>query len=287
MFVARTIGALQAALAPARSAGRTVGFCPTMGALHDGHLSLVRRSRAGNDVTVASVFVNPRQFGPTEDLDRYPRTEARDLEVLDGAGCDVVFVPTAAELYPDGFATTVTVEGPSEHLCGARRPGHFAGVATVVLKLFVLVRPTRAYFGMKDAQQYFVIDRMVRDLCLPVELVPCQTVREADGLAMSSRNGNLTADHRRQAPAIARGLQSAREAFAAGERAADTLVGAVTGALADCPGAEVDYVQVVSVPAMRPVAVAGDRALLACAVRFGAVRLIDNVMLEREEAACS
>ncbi|MBR9982402.1 MAG: pantoate--beta-alanine ligase, partial [Desulfatitalea sp.] len=225
MQVVNTKTQLRTALQPVHTAGRTVGFVPTMGYLHDGHMALVKRARRENDVVVVSVFVNPTQFGPHEDLAAYPRDLDRDLAMLSAEGADMVFCPVAEELYPPGYMTYVEVQGPmTQTLCGRSRPGHFRGVATIVTKLFHLVNPRRAYFGQKDAQQVAVIAQMARDLDFDLEVVACPTVREADGLAMSSRNTYLTPDQRMQAPLIHQALQAARRSIEAGERSASEVI---------------------------------------------------------------
>ena len=257
-----------------------LGLVPTMGALHEGHLSLARRSLAENEATVASIFVNPAQFGPGEDLARYPRHEERDLRLLRELGVDAVYLPAAAAMYPDGYETYVTVEGLARRLEGASRPAHFRGVATVVTKLFIAVRPDRAYFGRKDAQQLRVVRRLARDLDLPVEVVACDTVREADGLAMSSRNANLSRADRAAAPVLARALGAAAARFAAGERSADALRAAARETLASEPRAAIDYVSLADAASLAEVeGEARGPALLSLAARFGPVRLIDNVEL--------
>lgn len=257
-----------------------LGLVPTMGALHEGHLSLARRSLAENEATVASIFVNPAQFGPGEDLARYPRDEARDLRLLRALGVDAVYLPDAAAMYPDGYETYVTVEGLARRLEGASRPAHFRGVATVVTKLFIAVRPDRAYFGRKDAQQLRVVRRLARDLDLPVAVVACDTVREADGLAMSSRNANLSPADRAAAPVLARALRAAAARYAAGERSADALRAAARETLAAEPRAAVDYVSLADAASLAEIeGEARGPALLSLAARFGPVRLIDNVEL--------
>jgi pantoate--beta-alanine ligase len=277
--IARTVAQVRHALDPVRRTSETIGFCPTMGALHDGHLSLVRKATAECDVVVASIFVNPKQFGPTEDLSTYPRNEAFDLKLLERAGCRLVFVPDVNEMYPEGFATSVSVHGLDDELCGRFRPGHFTGVATVVLKLFNIVKPHRAYFGIKDAQQLFVIERMVTDLNLGIEIRSCPIVREQDGLAMSSRNLRLTPESRREATAICKALRKVEEAFGRGERRSKTLKALFEKTLEDTTG-RVEYVQVVTVPDLKPTEHIRKRVLVACAVLFGTVRLIDNTILE-------
>lgn len=265
-----------------RAAGRTIGFVPTMGYLHEGHLSLVTAARAQCDVVVMSIFVNPLQFGPTEDFDRYPRDLARDAELAEQGGVAAIFAPSVNEMYPRGGGqqlTTVDVQLVTETLCGATRPGHFQGVATVVTKLFNIVQPDRAYFGLKDAQQVVVIERMVADLNQPVEIVPCPTLREPDGLAMSSRNVNLTAEQREQALVLNRSLRMAEALVAAGERDAKVIEQRVADMIREQPLAQIDYAQVVSMQDLRLLDTLEERSLLALAVKFGGTRLIDNTVL--------
>jgi pantoate--beta-alanine ligase len=275
-----TIRDLRSALAPHWRTGAAIGLVPTMGALHEGHLSHVRRARARDEVVVASVFVNPTQFGPSEDLARYPRTPERDAALLEAEGVDVLFMPSAEEMYPPGFATRVEVGRIGEVLEGASRPGHFAGVATVVLKLFGLVRPTRAYFGQKDAQQLAVIRQMVRDLNLPVEIVAGPTMREPDGLAMSSRNAYLSPAERRAATVLYRALTVARDRYNAGERAAEVLRHVMHSTLSEEPLARLDYAEVVNADTMEVPARVEAGALLVIAARIGTTRLIDNMALD-------
>ncbi len=277
MQVLETIAQIRAA----RPAFRTLGLCPTMGFLHEGHLSLVRRAKAECGAVAVSIFVNPTQFGPNDDLARYPRDLARDLALLDGAGVDLVFTPSAAEIYPKGFATRIEVEGVTAPLEGAVRPGHFAGVATVVAKLFNIVQPTRAYFGQKDAQQAVVISRMAADLDLPVQVVVADTVREADGLALSSRNVYLDPAERAAAPALHRALSRAQALFAAGERQADVLRAAVREVIAAEPRFEIDYVSVADPDTLEELARVNEAALVSLAARLGRTRLIDNLVLGR------
>ncbi len=261
------------------SGAAAVGLVPTMGYLHEGHLSLARRARSECDLVVMSIFVNPTQFGAQEDLESYPRDLERDVAMADQAGVDVVFHPSATEMYAPGHATWVDVEGLTDHLCGASRPGHFRGVTTVVSKLFAVCEPDRAYFGGKDAQQSLVIRRMALDLDQAVEVIVCATVREPDGLAMSSRNARLTSAERAQAPAMYRALLEAEGSIGDGERDPHVIRAAVIGRLADAPSASVDYVEVVSTSDLRPVDRIDGEVLLAAAIRFGATRLIDNLLV--------
>ena len=263
--------------------GKSVGFVPTMGYLHEGHLSLVRRAKRENQVVVVSVFVNPTQFGPNEDLDRYPRDLERDARLLEAEGVDYLFTPTAEEMYPEGYSTWVEVENLTEGLCGAKRPGHFRGVATVVTKLFNLVKPTRAYFGEKDFQQLQVIKRLVSDLNLDVEVVGCPIVREPDGLAMSSRNAYLSPEERESAVALYRALQLAKRLFEGGERDAETVKRKVREFLESYPLVKgVDYVEVVSADTLKPVKTIKEGDLIALAVFVGNARLIDNFVFGRD-----
>lgn len=264
----------------ARSRGETVGLVPTMGALHEGHLSLIRIARQRCGRVMVTLFVNPLQFGPREDLDRYPRDFERDRNLCEHEGADALFAPGAGEMYPPGFCTRVDVPGPlTAGLCGARRPGHFTGVATVVAKLFAICEPDLAVFGQKDAQQAAVIRRLTRDLNLPVEIVTAPIVREPDGLAMSSRNVYLSPEERAQAPVLKASLDEAGRLFAAGERDAGTLLDAVRARIASAPLARPDYVEIVDAGSLEPVAAVKRPALLALAVFFGATRLIDNTTL--------
>lgn len=275
MITARTIEDVRRAI----PAGRVVGFVPTMGFLHDGHLSLVRVARdSGAEFIVMSVFVNPRQFGPGEDFARYPRNEARDLDLLAAHDVDLVFLPDVETMYPSGAATVVHVGGVAEPLEGERRPGHFDGVATVVLKLFNIVRPDIAVFGRKDAQQCAVIGRMVRDLDVPVKLVFGETVREHDGVAMSSRNSYLTPDERKRAPALHRALRAGEEAITHGVHDVNEIE-RLMHRMAE--GVAVDYLVVVDPETFRAPADFHRDVLVAGAVRVGKTRLIDNILVRR------
>ncbi len=265
-----------------REARRTLpaphGLVPTMGALHAGHASLVRRARSECASIGASIFVNPTQFGPNEDFSRYPRALESDLALLESAGADLVWTPPVEEVYPEGFQTTISVEGVSRPLEGASRPGHFRGVATVVAKLFHAFRPDRAYFGQKDAQQVAVIRRMVSDLAFPLEVVAVPTFRERDGLALSSRNAYLSPAERAAAPVLFRALSAAREVFERGERNGDRLRDAMRGALGIEPLAEVIYVSAADPDELEELSVVREDLLLSMAVRIGTTRLIDNVV---------
>ncbi len=270
---------MQARALQARAAGQTVGLTPTMGALHEGHLSLVRTARRENEFVVVSLFVNPTQFGPSEDFDRYPRDFAGDRRKLESEGVDVLYAPPVGEIYKPGFQTYVEVEELGKRLDGASRPGHFRGVATVVAKLFHIAQPHRAYFGQKDAAQLAVIRRLVRDLDFPIEIVACPIVREPDGLAMSSRNAYLGAEERRAAAVLYRSLTQARRCYESGERSGPALRGTLLDTLASEPLARVDYAEVVDPDSLLPLARVDRRALAAVAAWFGATRLIDNVLL--------
>jgi pantoate--beta-alanine ligase len=257
-----------------------LGLVPTMGSLHRGHLSLVERARRENATVAATVFVNPAQFGPGEDLGRYPRDLEGDRALLERAGCDLLFAPSTEQVYPEGFETYVDVGPTAARLEGERRPGHFRGVATVVLKLLGAVRPQRAYFGRKDAQQLAVLRRAVRDLDVDVELVACPTVREPDGLALSSRNRYLDADERRAAAVLFQALQAGRQAWKRGERGAAVLAAAMRRRLEAEPRARVDYAAVADPDTFQEPDVVDRRALLCLAVFIGGTRLIDNLPLE-------
>jgi len=273
MKVVRTRAALRDALA---AAPRPVGLVPTMGWLHDGHRALMRQARLADATTVVTIFVNPRQFNVAEDYTRYPRSEERDLAICESEGVDLVFAPDASEIYPRGFDTVVTVGAVAGPLEGAARPGHFDGVATVVAILFDLVGADHAYFGQKDAQQVMVIRRMALDLAIATEVIACPTVREADGLALSSRNVHLTPEQRAAAPVLHRALTRARERWEAGERSADALRETMQAELASEPLADVDYVSVADGTTLAEADVVDGPVLLSLAVRFGTTRLIDN-----------
>ena len=271
--VVRTRSELREALT---ACARPLGLVPTMGWLHDGHRSLMQRARADNATTIATIFVNPRQFNEAADFQQYPRNEARDLAICEDEGLDLVFAPPVDEVYPAGFDTLVTVGAVSRQLEGAARPGHFDGVATVVAILFDLVGAEHAYFGQKDAQQVMVIRQMARDLAIPTQVIACPTVREPDGLALSSRNVHLSPDERAAAPVLRRALLAGRDLWAGGERSGDAIRAAMAAVLAEEPLANPEYVSVADGLTLAELETIERPALLSLAVRFGATRLIDN-----------
>jgi len=279
MKICKTIKDMREALREARGDDRRTGFVPTMGALHAGHLSLVRAARTACDPVVVSIFVNPTQFGPNEDFNRYPRVLERDCELLASEGADFVFAPNVEEMYPAGAVTFVNVEGLSTKLCGRSRPGHFRGVTTVVAKLFHIVEPAKAFFGQKDAAQVAIIRRMVRDLDFPVEVVVCPIVRESDGLAMSSRNAYLSMEERKSALALSRSLAEVRRRFEGGMRETSRLAEAGRQVISGEAGARLDYFEIVDPETLEPVARVERPALVAVAAFVGKTRLIDNIVL--------
>jgi pantoate--beta-alanine ligase len=281
MEVVATIAELRAAVRTARGAGKRIGLVPTMGAFHEGHLSLMRRAREECGFVVVTLFVNPTQFGPNEDLSRYPRDFEGDRARAAETGADLLFSPEAAEVYPEGFSTFVTVERLTEGLCGASRPTHFRGVTTVVAKLFNMAQPDCAYFGQKDYQQLQAIRRLTRDLDFPIEIVPCPIVREPGGLAMSSRNRYLTPEQREAALSLSRGLAAARACFGTGERSADTLAAAARQAMEGAPDVCVEYVEAVDAETLEPVETVERPVVIAVAALVGRTRLIDNTVLTR------
>lgn len=284
MKVVTEISALRACLEETRRAQKTIGFVPTMGYLHEGHLSLVKKAKEMTDLVVMSIFVNPLQFGPNEDYSRYPRDLERDRRLAEEAGVDLLFAPSVEEMYPVPVRTTVSVSGLSEVLCGKSRPGHFDGVATVVTKLFNIVQPHYAFFGQKDAQQVAVIEQMVADLSIPVTIVPCPTMREADGLAMSSRNVYLNPEERKQATVLYESLQKALQLLKSGERSAGMIRDTMVKMIQEKSLARIDYVEIMTYPQLQPAVILKkeDRICLALAVRFGHTRLIDNLIVTVE-----
>ena len=259
--------------------GKTIGFVPTMGCLHDGHLSLIRKARRDADCVVVSIFVNPTQFGPNEDLKKYPRDIKRDLGLLRASGVDIVFTPGIKSLYPDKFSTYVDVEDLTNGLCGASRPGHFRGVTTIVVKLFNIIKPDIAYFGQKDAQQAILIKKMVHDLNMDIKIKIIPIVREKDGLAMSSRNKYLSSQERKKALSLNRSLESAKDLYKKGERDSYKIIKKMQGMIPQNNGTKIDYIDVVDIEDLKPVKRISGKTLVALAVKVGKTRLIDNTIL--------
>ncbi|MBV5122490.1 pantoate--beta-alanine ligase [Bacillus halotolerans] len=265
-----------------QSEGKTIGFVPTMGFLHEGHLTLADKARQENDAVVMSIFVNPTQFGPGEDFEAYPRDLERDAALAENAGVDILFTPDASDMYPGEKNVTIHVERRTEVLCGRSRKGHFDGVAIVLTKLFNLVKPTRAYFGLKDAQQVAVVDGLISDFFMDIELVAVDTVREEDGLAKSSRNVYLTAEERREAPKLYQALQTSAELIRAGERNPEAVINAAKDIIETTSG-RIDYVELYSYPELEPVNKLEGKIILAVAVAFSKARLIDNIIIDIRE----
>jgi len=280
MKLVRSISEMNALSRPARSRGVHLGLVPTMGALHEGHLSLVRAARERSDLVAASIFVNPTQFGPNEDFAKYPRALESDCALLEREGVEFVFAPSVEEMYPQGVVTWVVVERLSERLCGKSRPGHFRGVTTVVAKLFHIVEPDLAFFGQKDAAQVAIIRRMVRDLNMPVTIEVCPIVREPDGLAISSRNAYLSAQERKSALVLHRSLMRVQKLFESGERDSASLISATKHEFASAPAVRLDYIEIVDPETLEPETAVTKRTLVAVAAFVGQTRLIDNILLE-------
>ena len=281
-MVIKTIEKLRETLAVARRENKTIGFVPTMGFLHEGHLSLIRKANQENHLVVVSIFVNPTQFGPNEDFETYPRDIEQDTKLANEAGADIIFNPSATEIYPEGSSSWVNVEGDiTSVLCGASRPTHFRGVTTVVNILFNIVKPHKAYFGQKDAQQAAVLTKMVRDLHIDLELVVCPIVREADGLALSSRNTYLSSEERQQALILNQSLLKANEAYKEGETSTKTLTLLIEESITSMPLAQTDYVSIYSYPSLKEIDQINGSSIIAVAVRFGKTRLIDNIILQK------
>jgi pantoate--beta-alanine ligase len=274
-----SIEAVREQVAAGRRGGRPIGLVPTMGALHEGHASLIRAARQETGLVVVSIFINPIQFGPNEDLNRYPRSLQADLALCTREGVDLVFTPKPQTLYPAGFCTYVEVTGLQDGLCGRSRPGHFRGVTTVVLKLFQIIQPNMAYFGQKDAQQTRIIQQMVRDLNLPVQIRVCPIVREPDGLALSSRNQYLSPEERQSAPVLYRTLMEVRRRIEQGERDATKLSRLMSDSITQTAGAVLDYAEIVDANSLEPMGRIQLPVLVALAVKFGSTRLIDNVIV--------
>ncbi|MGA2090065.1 MAG: pantoate--beta-alanine ligase [Endomicrobiales bacterium] len=280
MKIIRSVSQMQS-LMRRRSPGKSLGFVATMGALHDGHLSLIRRARAENECVAVSIFVNPAQFGPAEDYQRYPRPFARDARACRSAGVDYLFAPSVKDMYPDGYATSVEVKNMSDLLCGAVRPGHFRGVATVVAKLFNIVHPDRAYFGQKDYQQVTIISRMVRDLNMPVKIISCPIVRDVSGLALSSRNRYLSSSETTASTIISRALHHCRDLILSKKQTKSAeIIKHAKDLIASVPSVKIEYVAVVNPETLEPISVVRSYAAILCAARVGTTRLIDNIVIQ-------
>ncbi|MFN4219004.1 MAG: pantoate--beta-alanine ligase [Candidatus Bipolaricaulia bacterium] len=280
MLITRTISETRAAIAQARASGKKIGFVPTMGYLHEGHLQLIDIAKEHSDFVVVSIFVNPTQFGPHEDFASYPRDFERDRKLCEAQGADLIFAPEVSEMYPERSLITFQIEKLADRLCGARRPGHFNGVVLVVSKLFNIVQPDVAVFGQKDAQQLIIIKRLVQDLNFPVKIIAAPTVRESDGLAMSSRNVYLNTEQRAQSTVLYKSLQRAKALIEAGERDAKTIISAMEQLITTASEAKIDYIEIVNVHDLQPIARLDGQVLIALAVYFGKARLIDNIVLE-------
>lgn len=282
-MIIETIKELRSLVGSYKREGKTIGFVPTMGFLHEGHLSLIRRAKTDNDIVVVSDFVNPTQFAPNEDFDSYPRDIERDEQLAKSAGADIIFYPSVSEMYPKGSSTFVEVEGDiTKVLCGASRPSHFRGVTTVVAMLFNIVKAHKAYFGQKDAQQAAVLIQMVRDMHMDIELIICPIVREEDGLAMSSRNTYLSDEERKQALILSQALKVAKAAFDGGENSIASLKEIITNKINEMPLANIDYVSIYEYPSLKVINNIEEKAIAAVAVKFGKTRLIDNIILEKK-----
>jgi len=282
MNIITTIDELKKEIKEIKAQNKQIGFVPTMGYLHEGHRSLMKKAREENEVVVLSIFVNPLQFGPNEDLESYPRDFARDQKAAEEEGVDIIFHPDPAEMYPEELSVTVQVKKRTNVLCGASRPGHFDGVATVLTKLFHLVQPDRAYFGKKDAQQAAVVEGLVQDFNFPLQVVPVDTVREPDGLAKSSRNVYLTEKERAQAPALYRSLKLGEDMIRAGERNPETIISVIKDKILTETSGEIDYVNLLSYPNLETIETIQGTCIIALAVKFSKARLIDNIILTRE-----
>jgi pantoate--beta-alanine ligase len=279
MKVITTIKDMQAEILNQKSLGKTVGFVPTMGFLHEGHLTLIRQAREENEVVVVSIFVNPLQFGPKEDFSTYPRDFERDRALAEGELADYIFYPSVDEMYPHSLSVKVVVQERTDVLCGKTRPGHFDGVATVLTKLFTIVMPTRAYFGIKDAQQVAVVEGLIADFNFPIELIPVDIVREDDGLAKSSRNVNLLPDERKQATVLNKSLLAAKKAITEGERNPVKLINEISEMITSESKGQIEYVEIYSYPQLKPLEKLEGTIIIALAVKFSKVRLIDNSII--------
>lgn len=283
MKVITTIHEMQLEISKIKNQSKSVGFVPTMGYLHEGHLTLIKKARKDNDVVVLSIFVNPLQFGPDEDFDSYPRDFDRDSVLAESEHVDFLFFPSVEEMYPSTPSIKITVEDRTNVLCGKSRPGHFDGVAAVLTKLFNIVMPHRAYFGLKDAQQVAVVDGLIKDFNFPIELIPVDIIREQDGLAKSSRNVNLLPDERIQAPVLYKSLQAAKLSIEKGERNPQVMISLITGMIETETHGRIDYVEVYSYPQLKPLEQLSGTVIIALAVKFSAVRLIDNLIVKIDE----
>jgi pantoate--beta-alanine ligase len=279
MEIAKTVESVREIILQARKKGKTIGLVPTMGALHIGHISLIEAAKKKTGYVVVSIFVNPTQFGPGEDYEKYPRPIEKDLKICRDNGADLAFNPSAEQMYPDENLTWVNVEKLTETLCGANRPGHFRGVATVCAKLFNIVQPDAAFFGQKDAQQCVVIRQMVRDLNMPLKIIICPTVREADGLAVSSRNQYLTGQQRKDAVCLYRALQECKKMVRNGETDTNTIIKKMREVIEQVPYAQIDYISIVDAESLQNIEKIDRKALVALAVKIGLARLIDNIMI--------
>ncbi len=280
MLITRTISETRAAIAQARASGKKIGFVPTMGYLHEGHLRLIDIAKEHSDFVAVSIFVNPTQFGPHEDFASYPRDFERDRTLCEARGADLIFAPEVSEMYPERSLITFQIEKLADRLCGARRPGHFNGVVLVVSKLFHIIQPDVAVFGQKDAQQLIIIKRLVEDLNFPIKIIAAPTVRERDGLAMSSRNVYLTPEQRAQSTVLFRALQRAHDLISAGERDPHRVIAEMQKLIQTASEAKIDYIEIVDVRDLQPVVRVDGKVLIALAVYFGKARLIDNIVLE-------
>lgn len=280
MIIVETIAEVRKITDSWAKQGLTIGFVPTMGYLHAGHSSLIQRARRENDKVVVSIFVNPIQFGPNEDFERYPRDLEHDRKITEKAGADLVFAPSVAEMFPSPNKAFVDISELGDYLCGAKRPGHFRGVCTIVAKFFNIIRPDRAYFGEKDLQQLMIIERMVRDLSFDIEIVPCPTVRDSDGLALSSRNSYLSEVERRAARVVPESLNLVRKAINGGEKDAAVIKRIISEKIAAEPLAKVDYIEVVDASLLKPIPRIDRPAVVAIAVFIGSTRLIDHLTVE-------
>lgn len=283
MRVVTSIKEMQSTILQEKKLGKSIGFVPTMGFLHEGHLGLIKNARKSNDIVVLSIFVNPIQFGPNEDFLTYPRDFERDRKLAEEENIDYLFFPTVEEMYPNALSTTVSVQARTNVLCGKSRPGHFDGVATVVTKLFSIIQPDKAFFGTKDAQQLAIIDGLVTDFNFPIEIIPVETIRESDGLAKSSRNVRLLPNEREQAPALYESLKQAKSMISNGERNTDNIIAFMKQFINEQTDGNIDYVEILSYPSLEKLTNINGKIIIAIAVKFSNARLIDNIILDMKE----